>query len=536
MPNFNNGTVTSVTLDEYDTLSVSGTARLQVTVGSKPQFETTSVGDLTFGPFGFITYITINATGLGSYSQQPSNNPIPVAMVDVSPAQLAAPTSTQLAITNILYQRNAPPYDIYQSNGTALVPLGGIGTVQSGALAASTTTAPNATAVQNAIAASAGTGVVRVAATNAIPLDTAGNGKSMPLVAGQSTAISTPTTLTIAAGAIEGGVCEVFLAVTSTLTLPTTYAGIPAGKGVVVNGSITSGFNYRLIFGISAGDLVIFCFQQSAIVPAPVFLTQAGPAGTVGTAYSYTYAALNTTSFAVFSGALPAGLSLNTSTGALAGTPTTAATSVFVISATGPGGTTNSTAQSVVIAAAATTSVVDTFNNRTFDATTNAINTVGPRSDGGAWVVRGGGKWDVNFAAAGRASCSDIGQASIDADLGKLDGVITVVGRVNSYPSIRVRYSSDGLNGCSVYFNPSSGTVQIAETGIAAVQAASTIPTGTDATYSVTLSGSTVTAKIGATTIVSATLSGARLTQTWCGWAQGAASGASSDIDSFSAT
>ena len=349
MPNFNNGTVTSVTLDEYDTLSVSGTARLQVTVGSKPQFETTSVGDLTFGPFGFITYITINATGLGSYSQQPSNNPIPVAMVDVSPAQLAAPTSTQLAITNVLYQRNAPPYDIYQSNGTAFVPLGGVGSVQAGALAASTTVAPNATAVQNAIAASAGTGVVRVAATNAIPLDTAGNGKSMPLIAGQSIAISSPTTLTIAGGAVEGGTCEVYLAVTSTLTLPTTYAGMPANRGVVVNGSVSSGFNYRLLLSISAGDLVIFCFQQSAITPAPVFLTQTPPPGTVGTAYSYTYAALNTTSFAVFSGTLPAGLSLNTSTGALAGTPTTAATSAFVISATGVGGTTNSTAQRVVV-------------------------------------------------------------------------------------------------------------------------------------------------------------------------------------------
>jgi len=91
----------------------------------------------------------------------------------------------------------------------------------------------------------------------------------MPLVVGQTTAITSPTTLTIAAGAIEGGICEVLLAVTSTLALPTTYPGIPAGKGVVVNGSVTPGFNYRIVVGISAGDLVIFCFQQSAILVVP---------------------------------------------------------------------------------------------------------------------------------------------------------------------------------------------------------------------------------------------------------------------------
>jgi hypothetical protein len=89
--------------------------------------------------------------------------------------------------------------------------------------------------------------------------------------------------------------------------------------------------------------------------PAPVFTAQSAPAGVVGTAYTYTFAATGAVSFALGSGSLPAGLSLNTATGVLSGTPTTAATSVFVITATNSGGTTNSTSQSVVVTSGAST-------------------------------------------------------------------------------------------------------------------------------------------------------------------------------------
>lgn len=142
------------------------------------------------------------------------------------------------------------------------------------------------TKVPNSMLATPGGGasVQRIAATTAIPLDTAGEGKVMPLVAGQTIAINSPTTLTIAAGAIEGGTCDASYSITSTLTLPTTYPGMPANRGVVVNGSITAGFNYRVLFGISAGDLVIFCFQQSAVVTAPGQVTGL----TLGTATSTT--------------------------------------------------------------------------------------------------------------------------------------------------------------------------------------------------------------------------------------------------------
>lgn len=64
-------------------------------------------------------------------------------------------------------------------------------------------------------------------------------------------------------------------------------------------------------------------------------------AGTVGTSYSQTVATSNTQgtkTFAVISGSLPAGLTLNTSTGAVTGTPTTAGSYNFTLSLTDDNG------------------------------------------------------------------------------------------------------------------------------------------------------------------------------------------------------
>ncbi len=70
---------------------------------------------------------------------------------------------------------------------------------------------------------------------------------------------------------------------------------------------------------------------------APVFTASTPPAtATVGTAYSYTFAASGdpAPTFSVASGSLPAGLSLNAGTGVLSGTPTSAGSSTFTVAAT----------------------------------------------------------------------------------------------------------------------------------------------------------------------------------------------------------
>jgi len=61
----------------------------------------------------------------------------------------------------------------------------------------------------------------------------------------------------------------------------------------------------------------------------------------VGIAYSDGVSASEAASYSIFSGSLPAGLNLNTSTGAITGTPTTPGTSTFVVRATNVTGSTN---------------------------------------------------------------------------------------------------------------------------------------------------------------------------------------------------
>src|SRR5205814_1142993 len=71
----------------------------------------------------------------------------------------------------------------------------------------------------------------------------------------------------------------------------------------------------------------------------PLSITTASPlvSGTVGTAYSQPLAATGGTppyAWSVISGSLPAGLTLNATSGAISGTPTTAGTSNFTVQVT----------------------------------------------------------------------------------------------------------------------------------------------------------------------------------------------------------
>jgi hypothetical protein len=69
---------------------------------------------------------------------------------------------------------------------------------------------------------------------------------------------------------------------------------------------------------------------------APTITTTTLANGTVGTVYSQTLAATGTAPFtwSLSAGSLPAGLSLNGTTGAISGTPTTAGTATFIVKAT----------------------------------------------------------------------------------------------------------------------------------------------------------------------------------------------------------
>jgi len=109
----------------------------------------------------------------------------------------------------------------------------------------------------------------------------------------------------------------------------------------------------------SARGVVAFGFAGSggSGPVAPVVTSAATASGTVGTAFSYQITASNTpTSFSATG--LPAGLSVNTSTGLISGTPTTAATSTVTLGATNAGGTGNKTLTLTINAAAPSAPVI----------------------------------------------------------------------------------------------------------------------------------------------------------------------------------
>ncbi|HSY77318.1 MAG TPA: sugar-binding protein, partial [Bacteroidia bacterium] len=109
---------------------------------------------------------------------------------------------------------------------------------------------------------------------------------------------------------------------TASVTTPV----LAVGKHIMRIYMETGGFNL---------NYVTFVLNAPAI-PA---VTSATLAGTVGSAFSYTIAATNgPTSYSLTTGTLPAGLTLNTATGLISGTPTAVGTSTVTVTATNAAG------------------------------------------------------------------------------------------------------------------------------------------------------------------------------------------------------
>jgi hypothetical protein len=155
------------------------------------------------------------------------------------------------------------------------------------------------------------------------------------------------TGLAITTTALPGGTVGMSYseAVTASGGKPPYTFTVSAGSlppGIKLSGAILSGTPIKsgsYTFTIQVTDFVSdTATEQFTIAIAGLSIaTSALPAAAVGTSYSYTLAATGGTppySWSVVNGAPPAGLSLDASTGMIAGTPTAAATSSLTIQVT----------------------------------------------------------------------------------------------------------------------------------------------------------------------------------------------------------
>lgn len=128
----------------------------------------------------------------------------------------------------------------------------------------------------------------------------------------------------------------------------TTLTGVPAGTYTVSGTFTTTGV-------VGTATITPFNITVSAPPPpAPAFGdSSVVSSASVGVVYNDEVTATNSPSYSVVSGALPGGLTLNTGTGAITGTPTTPGVFTFVIRASNGGGSVDTGTLTITVTSAA---------------------------------------------------------------------------------------------------------------------------------------------------------------------------------------
>ena len=193
------------------------------------------------------------------------------------------------------------------------------------------------------------------------------NGSAVNLGGSVTVGETKPTISSISPTVIENTQTSVTIAGTNFVSVPTVEAigstgaivradevSFTSSTSIVAKFTLPIDGTYFVRVENNDGNAVRSSSALLTVSDAPAWTTSAGSLGSnaAGSSVSYTVAATNATSFAIQSGSLPGGVSLNTSTGAITGTEsgaTSETTYSFTIRATDAEGQTADRAFSITI-------------------------------------------------------------------------------------------------------------------------------------------------------------------------------------------
>jgi hypothetical protein len=165
--------------------------------------------------------------------------------------------------------------------------------------------------------------------------------------------------LTILTTVTRGVAYSADISASDTSSYDTIAGSLPNGLTLNSNGTITGTPTTDGTFSFTVrangpGGTNTANLSIAVVPPIPGFTdSTVNGVAIVGTPYSDQIIASNATGYSVFSGALPTGVSLNTTTGAIAGTPTIAGVFSFVIRATNSSGGVNTSTLTITVASGA---------------------------------------------------------------------------------------------------------------------------------------------------------------------------------------
>ncbi|MCC6363672.1 MAG: putative Ig domain-containing protein [Bryobacterales bacterium] len=356
------GTGTSnFTVRVRDAAFLSATKTFTLTVNAPPSISTTTIPSGTVGtPYPSTTLIAANGTvpltwsmtgapawlllntGTGVLSGTPDaavNTNINVTVTDANGGtgtkQLALVVAGGLTITT----SSLPPWTAGIPYSQTLASSGGAGSIAWALQTGSTLPANlglSSAGVLSGIPSAAGTSSFTVQATDATPTTVT---KALTLTINAAPAVSTSS---LPGGALNVAYSTTLTATGGTAPLVWSATGLPAGLGLNPNSGVLSGTptatgtsQAALTVTDSAGAFQTKTIALTVSATGLAITTNSLPNGALNSAYSTTLGATGGSgtgyTWAISIGSLPAGLTLQSATGAISGTPTAAGSSVFTV-------------------------------------------------------------------------------------------------------------------------------------------------------------------------------------------------------------